>query len=146
MRPSAARQIGKLFRARSLVASQAESTGINRVFFRLAASLWEYRLASRYRFAGGSHAIQNPCFTVARRCIARLPPPRPCRARLRLQAQTVTQARSMLRETPASLAGRISSCKRISFRRRMACHSKPLLHPLARRKNPPISFPPIQLD
>ena len=27
---------------------------------------------------------------------------RPCRARLRLQAQTVSQARSMLRETPAT--------------------------------------------
>ena len=66
-----------------------------------------------------------------------------------LQGNAVTQAWSsapripcstMSFETPATLAGRISSCKRISFRRRMACHSKPLLHPLASRKNPSISF------
>jgi len=41
-----------------------------------------------------------PLAVVARRCVASTtPPPRPCRARLRLHAQTVSQARSMLLET-----------------------------------------------
>ena len=87
----------------------------------------ECGLARPHRYAGEQHVARNPSF--------------PCRA-----------------HTSAAP----SSCKRISFRRRMKgalpckvmplrrrgavlhefpappCHSKPLLHPLARRKNPSI--------
>ncbi|HVK56323.1 MAG TPA: hypothetical protein VM532_15010, partial [Burkholderiales bacterium] len=44
------------------------------------------------RFAGGKHASRNPGYAYSY----------PCRARLRLHAQTVPQAGSMLPETPAT--------------------------------------------
>ncbi len=65
-------------------------------------------LASEHRFAGVAHAPRNPCFTFSGPLaslflLVECSPRRrhPCRARLRLQAQTVSQADRM-----RSFAGR----------------------------------------
>jgi len=53
-----------------------------------------------------------------------------CRALLLRLAWNGHAASSRLAQQPEkrTLAGRISACTRIPFRRRMACHPKPLLH------------------